>query len=170
MASVVAVGLSEIKVTGSPDDILVAYSLGSCVGVALWDPVIKAGGMVHAVLPGTGSEAGGVRQGAAPDPATAGRFVVTGVLCLARMLKDMGCDPLRAKAWIAGGAHVLKGIVWPGGDIGAANTRAALEALRKIPILAPLLDVGQDYGRTMRLYISSGKATVSSVGRGERDI
>lgn len=170
MASLIAVGLSEIKVSSNPDDILVAYSLGSCVGVALWDPVKKAGGMVHAVLPGAGAEPGSLQAEAAQDPANPGKFAISGVPSLARKLEEMGCDLFRVKAWMAGGAHVLRGIVWPGGDIGAANTRVALEALRRLAIPSPLMDVGQDYGRTMRLYISSGKATVSSVGRGERDI
>ena len=42
------VGLGEIKVTGDPGEVLVAYGLGSCVGVGVYDPVAKVAGLLHA--------------------------------------------------------------------------------------------------------------------------
>lgn len=171
MQSVIVVSLSEVKVSGSEGDVLVAYSLGSCVGVALWDPGTRLGGMAHVVLP-SGSARPGDDPGAETevDPAMPGKFGDTGVRYLASRLRDMGCDLRGLRAWVAGGAHVLKGLMWPAGDIGAANVKAVLEALKALSIPAPLTDVGGDYGRTMRLYTASGRVTVSSVGRSERDI
>ena len=46
-----AVGLGELKVANRPDQVLVCYGLGSCVGLALYDPVVRVGAMVHVVLP-----------------------------------------------------------------------------------------------------------------------
>jgi chemotaxis protein CheC len=34
-----------------PDEVLVAYGLGSCVAVCLYDPAARVGGMLHALLP-----------------------------------------------------------------------------------------------------------------------
>ena len=45
------VGIAEMKVTDRPDDVLVTYSLGSCVGLSFYDPVAGVGGLVHCMLP-----------------------------------------------------------------------------------------------------------------------
>ena len=34
-----------------PDEVLVTYSLGSCIGLSLYDPVARVGGLLHAMLP-----------------------------------------------------------------------------------------------------------------------
>ena len=45
------VDISDMKVSTNPEEILVTYSLGSCVGVVLYDPVVRVGGMIHCMLP-----------------------------------------------------------------------------------------------------------------------
>ena len=47
----IIVGISDMKVSNKPGDILVTYSLGSCIGVAIWDPKVKVGGLIHYMLP-----------------------------------------------------------------------------------------------------------------------
>ena len=47
----IVVGISDMKVSNKPGDVLVTYSLGSCIGVVLWDPVAKVGGLLHYMLP-----------------------------------------------------------------------------------------------------------------------
>ena len=47
--SVIAVGLGDLFVSSAEE--LVAYSLGSCVAICLWDPVTKVAAMAHVVLP-----------------------------------------------------------------------------------------------------------------------
>lgn len=101
---------------------------------------------------------------------TPGKYANTAVPYLVDRLREVGCRVNRLKAWVVGGAHVLKGLEWPTGDIGAANVRAVLEALNRLGITPPLTHVGDEYGRTMRLYVRSGRVTVSAVGRAERDI
>lgn len=162
MQSIVTVNLSEAKVSDRCEDVLVAFSLGSCVGVALWDPVRKAGGLGHIVLPS--------EKGRKHDPKGPCKYADTGVPHLVKSLKDIGCDLTRMKAWIAGGAHVLKDLAWPLGDIGAANVMSVIGALKDLGIQNLCKDIGGTYGRTMRLYIGTGRATVSSVNFGERDI
>ena len=34
-----------------PEDVLITYALGSCVGVAIYDPVARVGGLLHYMLP-----------------------------------------------------------------------------------------------------------------------
>jgi chemotaxis protein CheD len=173
MQNLIVVGLSEVKVAERTGDVLVAYSLGSCIGLALWDPISLAGGMAHVVLPSSSgslvawdlSSAGS--QDASEVP---GKYADTAVPHLVDLLRRTGCRVNRLRSWVAGGAHVLRGLEWPAGDIGAANARAVLDALNRSGVALPRMDVGGDYGRTMRLYVQNGRATVSSVDRGERDI
>jgi chemotaxis protein CheD len=47
----IVVGISDLKVSGNAGDILITYALGSCVGVAVYDPVGKVGGLLHFMLP-----------------------------------------------------------------------------------------------------------------------
>lgn len=170
----IAVGLSEIKTAGGKDDVLVAYSLGSCVGLAVWDPVKKIGGLAHIVLPsseGSLAVSGLTSRRAAPEAgASPGKYADTAVPMLASLMKDAGCDISRLKGYLAGGAHVLRSLSWPAGDIGAANARAAQEAAWKQGITILKTDIGENFGRTMRLYVADGRVTISSVGREERDM
>ncbi len=45
------IGISEMRVSNQPDDVLVTYSLGSCIGVTIYDPIVHVGGMIHCMLP-----------------------------------------------------------------------------------------------------------------------
>jgi chemotaxis protein CheD len=47
----ITVNISDAKVSADPQAVLATYSLGSCIGVTLWDPVTKVGGMLHFQLP-----------------------------------------------------------------------------------------------------------------------
>ena len=47
----VVIGLAELAVSNNPNAVLTTYSLGSCLGVAVYDPVAKVGGLMHAMLP-----------------------------------------------------------------------------------------------------------------------
>ena len=47
----VVVGLGKMKVSGSEEETLITYSLGSCIGLSLYDPVARVGGLVHCMLP-----------------------------------------------------------------------------------------------------------------------
>ena len=45
------VGISDIKVSNNVNDVIVTYALGSCIGVVVYDPMAKVGGMLHYMLP-----------------------------------------------------------------------------------------------------------------------
>ena len=50
------VGIADMKFARQ-EGILITYALGSCVGISLYDPMIKLGALVHIMLPevyGTG--------------------------------------------------------------------------------------------------------------------
>jgi chemotaxis protein CheD len=149
---VIAVGLGELFVSTSED--LVAYSLGSCVGICLWDPIAKVGAMAHVVLPA--APAGSV--------AVPGKFGDTAVPALLSALASAGAQKLRLQCKIAGGAAVLA--IGGGGSlpkIGDRNVEAVKAALAKANVRIVGEQTGGDQGRTVRLEPLSGRVLVRTV-------
>lgn len=153
------VGLGEIKVTGDPGEVLVAYGLGSCVGVGVYDPVAKVAGLLHAVLP----------QSLNGTESAPGKFVTTGVPKLIEEMEKAGALRSRLQVRIAGGANMLSA---PGakqsfniGERNVAQTRVSLDAMR-LRLLAE--DVGGTVGRTVRLFAADGRMTVKALGSQEK--
>ena len=49
--SEIVVGIADMKCSNNLDDILITYALGSCIGIAIYDPSVKVGGLLHYMLP-----------------------------------------------------------------------------------------------------------------------
>ena len=45
------VGVGDMIVSNNAASTLSTYALGSCVAIAAYDPVVKAGGLLHIMLP-----------------------------------------------------------------------------------------------------------------------
>jgi len=150
------IGISEMAVTDGPEDVLVTYSLGSCVGLALFDPAIRIGGMIHCMLPLSKIDP----QKAAAHPAM---FTDTGVSALLQEMFNRGADRKRIVATVAGGGSLLdeKGLF----KIGERNYAVLRKVLWKNDILIQGEDVGGTAPRTMYLYMATGKTLVKSNGR-----
>jgi chemotaxis protein CheD len=39
------VGISDLKVSKNPGDVLITYALGSCIGITVYDPKARVGGI-----------------------------------------------------------------------------------------------------------------------------
>ena len=50
MADMLRVGIADYKVGKAPQQII-SYGLGSCIGISLYDPQTKVGGLLHIMLP-----------------------------------------------------------------------------------------------------------------------
>lgn len=50
MSNKIKVGISDYKVSESPDK-LITLGLGSCVGIAIYDQITRVGGLSHIMLP-----------------------------------------------------------------------------------------------------------------------
>ena len=44
------IGIADMKLTRNQGT-LITYALGSCIGICLWDPLLKIGALVHIMLP-----------------------------------------------------------------------------------------------------------------------
>lgn len=159
----VPVGLGELKVGIRPDQVLACYGLGSCVGLALYDAVARVGVMLHVVLPSS--------RLSREKPQLPGKYADTGVAAAIAAAVQAGADRSRLTARIAGGARMFDiGNANPERDIGARNVEAVRAALQEhhIPLVAS--DTGGTYGRTLMLFVGTGRLLVSTVGRGEHEL
>jgi len=169
----IVVRLSEVKWSGRQEDVLITYSLGSCVGLTLWDPVSRTGGMAHVFLPSSKDWFGPPGPGihGEEDCVMPGKYADLAVPYLVSALGEAGASVHRLEAKMAGGAHVIGSLSSSTvGGIGALNVQALEASLARWGIPVTAKDVGGSYGRTMRLFVGSGKVKVSSVNHGEREL
>ena len=158
------VGLAECAISRSPDDVLVAYGLGSCVGVVMVDPVTKLCGLLHAVLPRAGD---GMDQ-AEFNPY---KYVECGIENLIASLKIQGANPAKLIVRIVGGANMLmRSNLTQSFDIGTRNIEAAVTTLSRLKMPITVSEVGGHTGRTVRVYVADRRVTVRVVGEKEHEI
>jgi len=159
--SSVIVGISDCKVTRDAESVLVTYALGSCIAVAMHDPVTKVSGLLHYMLPESAIDA----QKAEQNPFM---FADTGIPRMMDVLKSAGADGKRMVVRLTGGAQVLdsQGVF----QIGKRNYLAARRILWKAGILVAAEAVGGDVSRTTRLEVSSGRLWVREGGGIEREL
>ena len=160
MHNSIAVGLAEIKISHDPADVLVAFGLGSCVGVGIYDPKIHLAGMLHAVLPSS-------KNSNDQNPA---KYVDTGIQELLDQMARQGLNRTRMIVKIAGGANMLNlGTKTSAFDIGTRNIEMAKNTMQILGIRIVSEEVGGQIGRTVRLYIADGSMTIRVMGGKERE-
>ncbi|MBO5154138.1 MAG: chemotaxis protein CheD [Eubacterium sp.] len=156
MGVVIKVGMADLK-TGKAPDILTTLGLGSCIGIALWDPTTKIGGLAHVMLPDSTK----IRNNS-----NIAKFADTGIAELVRQMEAMGVPRKRLVAKIAGGARMFEVSGSTSvGNIGEKNALASKQKLQElgIPILAE--DTGLNYGRTVELNCENGDYVIKAVGK-----
>jgi chemotaxis protein CheD len=151
--------MADLRVASRPH-ILMTAGLGSCVGVCLWDPVAKVGGLAHVMLPSS-------KQAKKTD--NKGKFADTAIVALIQEMSTMGANVNRIVAKIAGGAQMFK---FPGSSdimrIGDRNSQAVQEMLKEKKIRVLYSDVGGSFGRTIYLDTDTGKLIIRTIQHGER--
>ena len=145
------VGISEMKISNTKDDVLITYSLGSCIGLTLFDPVAQIGGLIHSMLPLS-------RIDPEKSKAKPLMFTDTGVAALLQAMFDLGADRKNLIAKVVGAASIMddKGIF----KIGERNYTVMRKILWKNNILITGEDVGGTTARTLYLYMDTGKTVI----------
>lgn len=162
MSEIIKVGMADIKVCVSPNGVT-TLGLGSCVGIAIRDPITKIGGLAHVMLPDST-----VIRGSEGNKA---KFADTGIVELVKMLEAKGAQKSRMIAKLAGGAMMFafqnKSDLMRVGDRNVEASKQKLAELG-IPILAE--DTGANYGRTVIFYPETGDYIIRAVGKPEKVI
>ncbi len=152
------VGVADMKVSNKRDDSIVTYSLGSCIGLVIYDPVARVGGMLHYMLPESSID---------NDKAKARpyMFADSGIPRLFKAAYNLGAVKQRLTIYVAGGAEILdqKGFF----NIGKRNYMALKKMFFKNKVIIKKQDVGGNVNRTVRLEIQTGDIYVKTSGSKE---
>jgi len=157
----IVVGVSDMKASNDPKGTLITYSLGSCIGIAAYDPVAKAGGLLHFMLPESALDP----QKASDRPYM---FADTGIPRLFKAVYALGSEKRRMRVIVVGGSQVLdqKGFF----NIGKRNEMAVRKIFHRNNVVIDYQDTGGNANRTIRLDIETGQVRVRVSGEGEKSI
>lgn len=152
----IRVGISEIK-TASHPEILSSIGLGSCVGICLYDPVAKVGGLAHILLPD--SDIG--RKDGKP-----GKFADTAINALLHKMVEEGSSINNIRAKLVGGASMFSASDSSTDEMfsmGPKNVAAAKNILAKKRIKLDGEDTGGSHGRTIEFHAGTGKVVIKTM-------
>lgn len=151
------VGIADMKMA-SREGMLITYALGSCIGICLYDPVIRLAALVHVMLP-LNMETG------RKSPL---KYADSGIRETLRQMEMWGAARSRIVAKTAGGARMFD---VPGngnlGNIGQRNIESVRLNLKKEGVRLLKEDVGGTVARTLLFDAATGMACVRSYGKPE---
>lgn len=151
----VVIGIADLAVTNNQNVTLTTYSLGSCLGITIYDPVVKAGGMLHLMLPDSSIDPTKVTT----QPAM---FVDTGVPALFRAAYQLKADKYRLVINVAGGAQILDSAGFF--NIGKRNYEGLSALLAKHELKIHAKEIGGLVNRTMYMDIATGEVRLKVSG------
>ena len=149
------VGVADMQVTHDLDSMLITYSLGSCIGVVIHDPIARVGGLLHFMLPDSQIDF----HKAQSKPFM---FADTGIPLLFKEAYKLGAEKNRMTIKVAGGSQIMD-------ESGTFNIgKRNYMALRKIfwanNVLIKAEAIGGNVNRTLSMEVSSGKIWVKTSG------
>ena len=153
------VNISDMGVSGNKDDVLVTYSLGSCLGVTVYDPALCIGGLIHCLLPLSSAS----KTQPVENPCM---FVNTGVPHMIKAMLRQGAKKERLIIKAAGGAHMNgQAMLF---NIGERNYATLLKLLDANNLRLSGTEVGGMVPRTCTLELSSGQTMVRTFGQSKK--
>ncbi|NLI32978.1 MAG: chemotaxis protein CheD [Deltaproteobacteria bacterium] len=155
------VGVADMAISNKPEEILITYSLGSCIAVVIYDPHVKAGGMLHYMLPESSMDAEKARK----NPSM---FADSGISMLFRQSYQLGTKKENLIVKAVGGAQILdeNGVF----NIGKRNYLAMRKIFWRNNVMVAAEHVGGSVNRTVRLEMSTGRVFVKVSGLGEIEL
>lgn len=156
----IKVGIGDMKFTRG-DGTIITYALGSCIGITMYDPAIKLGGLLHIMLP-TRTD---------PNDVKVFKYADSGIREMVRKLSAFGMVKSRTIVKIAGGAKMfdIKGNT-DFGNIGQRNAAMVKKILMEEKMRISAEDTGGAYARTMLLNVATGEVSIRTVGKPEKKL
>ena len=154
------IGIADMKLARGQGT-LVTYALGSCIGICLWDPLLKIGALVHIMLP----------INMETNRTSPFKYADTGIMLTISKMEFMGAKRTRIIAKIAGGAKMFNVPANSNlGNIGQRNIESVHQVLRQEGIRLLKEDVGGSAARTLFFDVATGEGTVKIYGNVERKL
>ena len=149
------VGVADMVASNDGSAELITYSLGSCLGVTVYDPLKKVGGLLHLMLPDSRINPGK----AVTSPFM---FVDTGVPQLFKTVFNLGGERFRVIVKVSGGAQFLD--EQRTFNIGERNIEAFEEMIARNGLSVHARDTGGFNSRTMRFDLATGNVSIHTPG------
>jgi chemotaxis protein CheD len=154
------VGIGDCQVSNDPAISIITYALGSCIAIAIYDPVSRVGGLLHYLLPE--SKLDPVKAAINPF-----MFADTGIPELFHRAYALGAVKTRLCVIAAGGAQVSESETF---QIGKRNHLAMKKILWRAGVLLHHEEVGGSQSRTVRLELQSGRFLMKQAAGPEQQI
>lgn len=152
------VGISDLKFSHDPDDVLVTHGLGSCIAVAAYDPILKHGALLHYMLPIVGDRPR--NQDFNPM-----MFGDTGMELMMQYFDLNGCKRNHIRFVIAGGASLSTSSEKVDHfEIGKRNITTAKKFFWKNNLLISAEHTGDSISRTLYLEMNTGETYITTQG------
>lgn len=153
----IVVDVAEVEFSRNPKDVLCAPSLGCCIGVSLYDPQARVGGVVICALP----DATSVQSVAAEDHPFL--FIDLAIPLLLEKAVENGIQPEKSKIVLAGGGRISG----QAGqfDLGRQNGSKALEILDHYGLKPTHESIGGGLNRSLTLEMRTGTVRITSAGK-----
>ncbi len=157
----VVVGIADLAVSNNPTLTLATYSLGSCLGISIFDPVAKVGGLLHVMLPESKID---------PDKAQRqpAMFMDSGIPALFRAAYELKAEKHRVQICVAGGAQVMDSSGFF--SIGKRNYEMLKSILNEHGLKIHAEQVGGMVSRSMYLNLATGEVRLKVSGQPEEVI
>jgi chemotaxis protein CheD len=157
----IEVNMAAMEIAQSPAR-LVTRGLGSCLGITLYDPAKKIGGMVHPLLPDIEK---------AKIKSNSSRFVNSAIRSMLAELEKRGSARNQLVAKVFGGAHMF-GFITADSilNVGQKNIEVAQATFKELGITVAVQEVAGSFGRTIELNLEDGKVLVKTVSWGEKEV
>ncbi|MDG1499719.1 MAG: chemotaxis protein CheD [Planctomycetota bacterium] len=145
----IVVGVGDMQAASKEAGIITTSALGSCMGLTVYDPVAKVGGMLHYMLVQPQE-----REKARANPHM---YALSGVPALFRAVQELGGVRGRLIVCAAGGAEIMDDE--DGHSIGKRNHSILRRLFWKNGIVLHAEDCGGHAARLMSLDLATGKVT-----------
>jgi len=157
----ITVGVGDLKISNDPEDTLITHALGSCIGVTVYDPEARVGGLLHYMLPESNLD---------PEKAKKSPFMFadTGIPILFRACYRYGATKKRMIVKVAGGGQIMdeSGVF----NIGKRNYTALKKIFWRNNVKITSEDIGGAVNRTIKLSIETGEVLLKVSGRKYRPL
>lgn len=152
----IVVDIADMQVSNRPDDVLITYSLGSCIGLAIYDPSARVAAMLHYMLPSSKI-----------DPAKARimpfMFADVGIPKMFNEAYKLGAIKERLIVYAVGGSQIMDdNQVF---NIGKRNYMILRKMFWKNGILIASEDIGGCAARNLSLTVADGRCVTKSQGK-----
>lgn len=153
------VGVSDMKVSNTPEDIIQTHSLGSCIGITIYDPVVKVAGLLHFQLPQSTDHPNKEKSPL--------MFADTGIPELFRAAYKLGAVKKRMIVKVAGGSKIMDNTSFF--NIGHRNYIIMKKIFWRNGVLIEAEDIGGDSWRNMKVIVDTGQVVIKTA-KGEYDL